>query len=78
MTEQELIEIAANIEAENMEMESEDNKFSMDDPLHIPRIGEFVDSDKAGGWVDHVQYYYNLTPKTEFCLVVNVYLRKEK
>lgn len=55
-----------------------DNKFSMDDPLHIPRVGEFVDSDKAGGWVDHIQYYYNLTPKAEFCLVVNVFLRKEK
>lgn len=55
-----------------------DKKFSMDDPLHIPRAGEFVDSDKAGGWVDHVQYYYNLSPGVEFCLIVNVYLRKEK
>ena len=31
-------------------------KFSLDDPLHIPRIGEFVDSDIVGDWVRHVQY----------------------
>ncbi len=55
-----------------------DKKFSMDDPLHIPRVGEFVDSDKAGGWVDHVQYMYNLTPGAEFCLIVNVSLKRTK
>jgi hypothetical protein len=50
-----------------------DRKFCVDDPLHVPRIGEFVDSDEAGGWVTHVQYSY-LTPSREFYLVVNVYL----
>lgn len=55
-----------------------DHKFSVDDPLHIPRVGEFVDSDTAGGWVSHVQYFYNHRPKAEFGVVVNVYLRKEK
>jgi hypothetical protein len=55
-----------------------ENKFHMDDPLHIPRVGEFVDSNKAGGWVTHVQYNYNLGDKVEFCLVVNVSLSKTK
>jgi hypothetical protein len=53
-------------------------KFSMDDPLHIPRIGEFVDSDEAGGWVNHVQYNYNPDPLAVFCLVVYVYLGETK
>lgn len=53
-------------------------KFSLDDPLHIPRIGEFVDSDIVGDWVRHVQYNYNLDPLTEFCLVVYVYLGEVK
>lgn len=55
-----------------------DRKFSVDDPLHVPRVGEFVESDKAGGWVNHVQYYYNLSPRAEFNLVVNVSLRRTK
>lgn len=55
-----------------------DHKFSVDDPLHIPRVGEFVDSDNAGGWVDSVQYCYNTFRGSEFSLVVYVYLRKEK
>ena len=55
-----------------------DRKFSVDDPLHIPRVGEFIDSDSVGGWVDHVQYYYNTIGVPEFSLVVYVYLRKEK
>lgn len=50
-----------------------DKKFSVDDPLHIPRVGEFVDGGDAGGWVNHVQYNY-MTPTREFSLVVNVYL----
>ena len=50
-----------------------DRKFSVDEPLAIPRIGEFVDSDSAGGWVKHVQYYYSSTQ-----LIINVYLSKEK
>lgn len=54
-----------------------DRKFYVDDPLHVPRIGEFVDSD-TGGWVDHVQYRYNLDQDAKFGLVMNVYLRKEK
>lgn len=56
----------------------QETKFSIDDPVHIPRLNEFVESDKAYGWVDHVQYYYNLIPKAEFGLVVNVYLKREK
>lgn len=55
-----------------------DKKFSMDDPLHIPRVGEFVDSDKAAGWVDHVQYMYNLRGCREFGLIINVSLKRTK
>ena len=55
-----------------------EKKFSIDNPLYIPRIGEFVDSDKAGGWVNHVQYSYNLSEKAEFYLIVNVSLGKTK
>jgi hypothetical protein len=57
-----------------------DRKFSVDDPLHVPRIGEFVDSDKAAGWVKHVQYYYmsDSTRNADLFLVVNVYLGEKK
>jgi hypothetical protein len=33
-----------------------DRKFYIDDPAYIPRIGEFVDGDYAGGWVYHIQW----------------------
>lgn len=57
-----------------------DRKFNVDDPLHIPRIGEFIDSDDAGGWVNHVQYNYRsgLSALTEYSLIVNVMLRRNK
>lgn len=57
-----------------------DRKFSVDDPLHVPRIGEFVDSDKAAGWVKHVQYNYmsDSTRNVDISLVVNVYLGEKK
>lgn len=57
-----------------------DRKFYIDDPAYIPRIGEFVDGDKAGGWVDHVQWNYPLlagqTPNV--IGTVYVYLKKER
>lgn len=57
----------------------QETKFNIDDPLYIPRLGEFVESDKAAGWVDHVQYDYVLNPKiSEFNLIINVYLKREK
>ena len=34
------------------------NKFHIDDIPHIPRLGEFVDGELAGGWVTHVQYNF--------------------
>lgn len=61
-----------------------DRKFCVDDPLHIPRIGEFVDSDDAGGWVTYVQYNYreqretNGATQSDFRLIVNVMLRRKK
>lgn len=54
-------------------------KFCIDEPIHIPRIGEFIDSDRAGGWVRHVQYMYNHLPNDdEFGLIINVSLSKTK
>lgn len=39
-----------------------DNKFYVDDPVIIPRVGEFIDCNgfggAVGGWVTHVQYNY--------------------
>ena len=52
------------------------NKNSIDDPIHIPRVGEFIDCDKAAGYVKHVQYYYNLKDKAEFSLIINVLLKE--
>ena len=56
-----------------------DNKFCVDNPVHIPRIGEFIDSDDASGHVTLVQYYYKtrnqkIDESKEFSLVVMVYL----
>jgi hypothetical protein len=39
-----------------------DSKFYIDDPVHIPRIGEFIDGDFAGGWVSHVQWNFPKSP----------------
>lgn len=33
-----------------------DRKFYIDDPIHVPRVGEFVDGDLASGTVHHVQW----------------------
>ena len=33
-----------------------DRKFYVDDPDHIPRVGEFVDGDGACGWVSQVKW----------------------
>ena len=54
-----------------------DKKFCVDDPMHIPRVGEFVDGDNAAGWVNRVRYSY-MKPTREFSLVVNVYLGDKK
>lgn len=39
-----------------------DRKFFIDEPTHIPRVGEFVDGDFAGGWVSHVQWNFPESP----------------
>ena len=54
------------------------NKFSIDNPSHIPRVGEFVDSNEAAGYVNHIQYNYNLQDKTQFGLIVYIYLKETK
>ena len=50
-----------------------ERKFYIDEPVHIPRIGEFVDGDAAGGWVSYVRYNY-----MEDLLVINVLLKVNK
>lgn len=59
-----------------------DRKFSIDDPICVPRIGEFVDSDDVGGWVDHVQYMYNTRygaqDRNNIGLVINVSLKRTR
>lgn len=56
-------------------------KFYIDNPAYIPRIGEFVDGDKAGGWVDHVQWNYPMLAGGDLELAtatVYVYLKEKK
>jgi hypothetical protein len=55
-----------------------DNKFYIDDPFHIPRVGEFVDGDKAGGWVDHVQWNFAGPAHSNSMNTVYVYLKEKK
>lgn len=57
-----------------------DKKFFIDDPAYIPRLGEFVDGDKAGGWVDHVQWNYPFFggQSTTAMATVYVYLKEKK
>ena len=54
-----------------------DRKFFIDDPLHIPRVGEFVDGE-ASGWVDHVQWNFPLFAglPTSTLTTVYVYLKE--
>lgn len=56
-----------------------DNKFCVDNPVHIPHIGEVIVSDDANGHVTHVQYHYRtrnqkIDESETFSLVVNVLL----
>jgi hypothetical protein len=57
-----------------------DRKFYIDDPAYVPRIGEFVDGDKAGGWVGHVQWNYPLLAGDlpNVISTVYVYLKDKK
>ena len=57
-----------------------DRKFYVDNPVYIPRIGEFVDGDKAGGWVSHVQWNYSRTTEESAADAdtVYVYLKEKK
>ena len=60
-----------------------DKKFCVDNPVHIPRIGEFIDSDDASGNVILVQYNYRTKDHTldetaEFSLIISVWLSDTK
>ena len=60
-----------------------DNKFCVDNPVHIPRVGEFIDSDDASGYVTHVQYHYKtrnhkIDESETFSLVIMVYLGEKQ
>lgn len=57
---------------------STERKFYIDEPAHIPRVGEFVDGDKAGGWVDHVQWNYPMLSSDTSLSTVYVYLKEKK
>lgn len=54
-------------------------KFFVDNPAHIHRVGEFIDSDDASGYVTHVQCHYKtrnqkIDESETFSLNVNVLL----
>jgi hypothetical protein len=55
-------------------------KFYVDKPAYVPRIGEFVDGDSAGGWVNHVQWNYPLDGGDISTAIstVYVYLKEKK
>jgi len=60
-----------------------DNKFYIDNPAHVPRIGEFVDSDGVGGHVKLVQYHHRIKDQkldetAEFSLIIMIYLSETK
>lgn len=57
-----------------------ERKFYIDDPAYIPRVGEFVDGDKAGGWVSHVQWNYPMLAGQSSTAIgtVYVYLKEKK
>jgi hypothetical protein len=63
-----------------------DRKFFIDDPVHVPRIGEFIDGDFAGGWVSHVQWNFPKSTATSgspshpkaIYHTVYVYLKEKK
>jgi len=63
-----------------------DRKFLIDNPVHIPRVGEFVDGDFAAGWVFHVQWNFPKSPARNespsypqaIYHTVYVYLREKK
>lgn len=59
----------------------DDKKFYIDDPVIIPRVGEFIDGPDADGWVDHIQYNYGYIDQDDrrpYQLVINVKLRPMK
>lgn len=63
-----------------------DRKFHIDDPAHIPRVGDFINGDYASGWVSRVQWKFpkslakNQSPIYNQVIyhTVYVYLKKEK
>lgn len=55
-----------------------DRKTCIDEPAHIPRVDEFVESESAAGTVQSVQWLYpsDTHQDSSSYLIVNVYLRK--
>ena len=51
-----------------------DHKFSVDNPAHIPRVGEVVEHDNAFGEVSLIHYIYR-DETAEFSTIINVYLK---
>jgi hypothetical protein len=54
-----------------------DNKFFIDEPVHVPRLGEFVENTPKNvfGYVTTVQHNYI---QDETVLVINVYLGEKQ
>lgn len=55
-----------------------DRKFYIDDPIHVPRVGEFVDGGKAVGWVDHVQWNFPMLAGQSSVTSATVYVHLSK
>ena len=56
-----------------------ERKFYIDDPAYVPRVGEFVDGHRVGGWVDRVEWNYPMLAGQSLTAIATVYVYlKEK
>lgn len=59
---------------ETDEYGSTNNKMKIDNPVHIPRVGDIIDGSEVYGKVEFVHFTYSEV--SDFSLVVNVFLEK--
>lgn len=58
---------------------SGEGKVCYDDLTFLPRVGEFVDHYKVGGYVRHIQHtYHDVDPQTGIGCVINIHLNPVK
>lgn len=55
-----------------------DNKMKVDNPVHIPRVGDIIDGSQVYGKVQHVHFNYAENKVNDFSLVINVFLEQKK